>query len=85
MGLLEHRCLLSIMAWDPLPAFSVFNAKLVLEVTHDPHLADDVLVKRVVGRLEELDDEARDCSASSDMNVMNEKTFKRTYSEQQSR
>ena len=60
-------------------------AKLVLEVAENPHLADDVLVKRVVGRLEELDDEARDCSASSDMNVMNEKTFKRTYSEQQSR
>lgn len=61
MRLLEHRCFLRVVTRPSAPLLVVPNAELVLKVTHDPHLADDVTIKRHICAFEELDKESRRC------------------------
>ena len=59
MGLLKHWCLFCVVTWSSLPMFAVSDTELVLEIAHDPHLADDVTIQWHVRALEELHEEAR--------------------------
>ena len=53
VGLVEDWRLLELALL--LPIASMRDAKPVLEIALDPHLAHNILVKRMVGALEELD------------------------------
>lgn len=59
MGLLEHRRLLCVVTRTSLPMLTVLDAELVLQVAHDPHLANDIAIEGHVCTLEEFHEETR--------------------------